>query len=337
VDHLKKQWKFLSIALLSAGMFSSSLSALHANGISFKDVPADFWGKAAIQWAVDNKVVDGYPDGTFKPNDNVDQNEFLALLIRAYQPNDFTPNTDSSDWASPYLSYAGKLGWSLPAASPSITHPTNRIGLTRGMVAKYLANATGKNFNIADSIQYVLDMGLAEGKTGKTVEGFKQDTEVTRAEAVMFIQRLKQAYHQLQPIPAAEEKYEAQSIIYHNTNYNFSLKLPKSWEGKYEVTNQVFEDGTENVEFFNLANKTAGGLLFSVQIMPKEDWIKNGEEMISIIGTHVSKIGEKGDQVFLMITPTDVQFALNDEKVKAEYDSMFNDIESIKASFHMNN
>ncbi|MBE1441657.1 S-layer homology domain-containing protein [Paenibacillus sp. OAS669] len=38
--------------------------------------PTNFWGYANIQWGINNQVVDGYPDGTFKPNQIVEQVEF---------------------------------------------------------------------------------------------------------------------------------------------------------------------------------------------------------------------------------------------------------------------
>lgn len=122
----------------------------------------------------------------------------------------------------------------------------------------------------------------------------------------------------------------AESIIYENTKYNFTLKFPKSWDGKYDVIEA--ESSIKSVGFFNKANKpSSGGQLFSIGIWPKEKWSTDGEELTKII--HISKIGETGDQIFTLSTPTDVQYSLDDEKKKKEYLTMFNDIESIKATF----
>jgi hypothetical protein len=329
---LKTASKLLPITMLLCACFmSANLSVSYANAVAFKDVPAAYWGYASIQWAVDNKIVDGYPDGTFKPDENVDQNEFLAMLIRAYQPSDFTPNHDSSEWAAPYLSYAGKMGWNLITPSPLMGHKTNHIALSRSMAAKYLAHATGKNYNPADSVQYVLDIGLADGKTGNTLEGYKLDDQVTRAEAVTFIQRFRQKYNQLQSSPTTEEKYVPQNIIYVDTH--FTLKLPKSWEGRYEVDNQVFNTGNSTA----FINKTTKGILFAVTTEFKDHWSAHGQDIIDAIGSHLTQVGEKDDRVYLITTPTDVQYDPSDEKSKADYSSMSHEVQSIISTFKIKN
>jgi hypothetical protein len=330
---LKKLSKLFPITmLLCASMMSANLRPSYANEVAFKDVPAEYWGYASIQWAVDNKIVDGYPDGSFQPNEYVDQNEFLAMLIRAYQPRDFTSDNDSSDWAAPYLAYAGNMGWKLITPSPLMGHETIHNGLSRWMVAQYLTNATGKNYNPADSVQYVLDIGLADGKTGKTLEGFKSGDPVTRAEAVTFIQRLKQKYNLLQSSPATEEKYVPQNIVYEGTH--FTLRLPKSWEGKYEVgDNEVFSMGNSTA-FINKATK---GVLFAVSTEFKDHWRETRQDTIDAIGSHLTEVGEKGDRVYLIIRPTDVQYDPSDEKSMADYLSMSDDVKTIISTFEINN
>lgn len=73
------------------------------------------------------------------------------------------------------------------------------------------------------------------------------------------------------------------------------------------------------------------GLLFTIRIWSKEEWSKDEEEVKGL--THISKIGEKGDEIFTLSTPSDVQYDLHDEKLKAEYDSMWNHINTIKTTF----
>lgn len=177
-----------------------SFGTAKANDISFKDVSSDFWGFSNIQWAIENKIIDGYPDGTFKPNQDVYQNEFYAMLIRAYQPSDFSLASykDESDWSLPYKQYAYKKRWEVIDWNPL---------MTRGEVAQVIANANGKNYNVDDSIQYLLDTGLSDGKTSKTIEGFKKDAKLTRTEALAFIQRLKESLNVLQDNAFDLQKY----------------------------------------------------------------------------------------------------------------------------------
>lgn len=203
VDQAKQQGTYTP---LNTGTTTNGISTKVASGVSFKDVTADFWGYANIQWAIDNQVVDGYPDGTFKPNQNVEQAEFLAMLIRGFKPSEFTPASGSGNWSAPYIEYASKKGWKVVAPT-SLGGYASPVYLTRGMVAQYMAGASGKNYSVNDSIQYLLDMGLSEGKTGKSVDGFKKDDQVTRTEAITFIQRYRFHSGQLLASPAVEEKY----------------------------------------------------------------------------------------------------------------------------------
>lgn len=57
-------------------------SSTNINVVSFKDVEDDFWGHDAIIGLATKGVVNGYPDGTFKPNDNVKRADFLIMLLK---------------------------------------------------------------------------------------------------------------------------------------------------------------------------------------------------------------------------------------------------------------
>jgi hypothetical protein len=131
---------------------------------------------------------------------------------------------------------------------------------------------------------------------------------------------------------------EAPSVIYENTKHNFTLNLPKSWEGKYDVVDTVFEaSNMESIDFIDIANKGAGwgGVLFTIQIWSKDKWSTDG--VIAKQNIQISKIGEKGDKIFSLSTPSDVNYNVNDEKLKAEYASMWDHINTIKTTFKIKN
>lgn len=50
--------------------------------VSFSDVADNFWGRSYITELASNGIVNGYPDGTFRPNDNVKRADFLIMLLR---------------------------------------------------------------------------------------------------------------------------------------------------------------------------------------------------------------------------------------------------------------
>jgi len=74
--------------------------------MAFPDVSDDYWAASQINLLSEQGVIVGYPDGTFKPDDNVTRAEFAAMAIRALgqehtkvaQPVHFT-DIDESHWA----------------------------------------------------------------------------------------------------------------------------------------------------------------------------------------------------------------------------------------------
>ncbi len=74
---------------------------------AFKDVNADYqWAWGYINTAVSNSIVNGYPDGTFKPGNQVTFAEAATMLVRAlgYDP------AVTGVWPTNYLSKAAEIG-----------------------------------------------------------------------------------------------------------------------------------------------------------------------------------------------------------------------------------
>lgn len=81
----------------------SSNTAYAAAGFPDEDVLPGGWYEEYIQWAVDNGIISGYPDGTFGPEDNVTRGQVAVMLCRSAgadvaegeaQPENKTPWTD---------------------------------------------------------------------------------------------------------------------------------------------------------------------------------------------------------------------------------------------------
>ncbi|TBL67986.1 stalk domain-containing protein [Paenibacillus thalictri] len=124
-------------------------------------------------------------------------------------------------------------------------------------------------------------------------------------------------------------------IVYENEKNNFTLNLPKSWQGKYDVAEAIDETSKfVNISFIDIANKEYGGVVFSIGIQTKEDWSRDGQTAMEV--GHISKIGELGNKVFTISTPGDVQYDPHNEELTAEYQSMSKFVNTIKTSFHAN-
>lgn len=53
----------------------------YASGSGFRDVPSNQYYSAAVAWASENGIVNGYIDGSFRPNDAVSMQEMLTILL----------------------------------------------------------------------------------------------------------------------------------------------------------------------------------------------------------------------------------------------------------------
>lgn len=150
---------------------------------SFTDA-ANHWAADTIRWAVQQRVVDGYEDGSFKPDNKVAEPEFLAMLLRAYPEIQAGSPSAGEPWYAPYYRVAGEKRW-------AVRQVTSADQFNRGNVAQLIATTQGRSETVEGAIRFLLAQGLASGKTADTVEGFGQYDQLTRAEAVQFIKNMK--------------------------------------------------------------------------------------------------------------------------------------------------
>lgn len=176
---------------------------------AFSDT-SDHWAKDQIAIAVEAGFVNGYPDGTFKPQATVTRAEFLKMVIAAVDvPRDDLSGAptfaDTADhWSLEYVEQALKWGIIRTADYDSKFEPDRKI--TRLEMAVQLVRALDRADEIAehaaaaDAYSDVADLDAeARGYLGAAVEfgiftGYPDGTigpnqESTRAEAVVVIVR----------------------------------------------------------------------------------------------------------------------------------------------------
>jgi hypothetical protein len=96
---MKKNFIKLFLGIFAFAFVLMPVSA--SVGKIFPDVSADHWAAAQIKELSQSGVIVGYPDGTFKPDDNVTRAEFATMAIKALgqehttvaQPVNFTDIT----------------------------------------------------------------------------------------------------------------------------------------------------------------------------------------------------------------------------------------------------
>ncbi len=108
--------RITSLLLIFAFAFTSMCTFAQVS--SFSDVAADYAHNEAITALVDQGIINGYTDGTFKPENTITRAEFSKILAVASAPSGYnfsattTTFPDIADmdaehgWAVPYIAYA---------------------------------------------------------------------------------------------------------------------------------------------------------------------------------------------------------------------------------------
>ncbi|PUA36979.1 hypothetical protein C8Z91_22850 [Paenibacillus elgii] len=158
-------------------------------GVSLNDI-SGHWAESDIKAIVAAGYVDGYPDGSFKPNHTVTRAEFITMTAKAAGVKP-VPGGDNKEWYAPYVAALVQAGihqykdfssgdWNTP--------------ITRMEMARLAVRASDKSLQSPEdstdakkfmflATQKGLITGMADGQLGK-------DESATRAQSVKIIQRI---------------------------------------------------------------------------------------------------------------------------------------------------
>lgn len=117
---------------------------------SFADVSSKEWYSSYIGYLEKYNVINGYNDGTFKPDASVTRAEFVSMAVRYYglfnevktvaNTTKYT-DVDSSYWAVKDISYAKSIGWLNGYADGTFKGDNN---ITRAEVVTVVNRATSR-------------------------------------------------------------------------------------------------------------------------------------------------------------------------------------------------
>ncbi|PWV99486.1 heme-binding NEAT domain protein [Paenibacillus cellulosilyticus] len=172
------------------------------NAVQFSDIN-NHWAKSSIETAVKLGIVNGFSDGSFRPNNIVTRGEFAAMISRALKLEDEGTNPafqDSiPDWAKSPIARTVVAGL-MQGFSDNTFRPSEQ--LSRAQLAVIIARAA--NLELSDSsttsfsdwadvpawakkeVAAAADAGLILGKGNN----FAPNDTATRAEALTLIIRL---------------------------------------------------------------------------------------------------------------------------------------------------
>lgn len=150
----------------------------------FKDLDNSHWAYDAVLWAKAEGIVSGYLDQTFKPNQTVSEAEFLAMVIRLVDIDGDNAKkvTPGIIWSDLYYKLAAIQNYPVTGNRDQPIKRTN--------VAELVTATKGFNYKGDQAIQFLLGNSLSNGKTEATIEGFKGNDTLTRAEAAKFLKNM---------------------------------------------------------------------------------------------------------------------------------------------------
>ena len=101
--------KKLICLLLTLASLTAFVPAM-ASGAEFSDFSPSHWAYNSVTAMVNKGVIEGYPDGTFRPENNVTRGEFCAMLSKA--ANLYVDGNAAGDhWAAPYAETIKQSTW----------------------------------------------------------------------------------------------------------------------------------------------------------------------------------------------------------------------------------
>lgn len=182
---MNRYGKMLVIIMLAFSLIGASVHA--AENTVFSDVKKGAWYENTVEWAISKDMISGYTDGTFRPNNTVTEAEFLAMLLRAFEPDLSVSERDH--WAEVYYKRAKDLNYPVKSYTDIATRADVII---RKQVAELISSSEGVNFKGDNAIHYLLAFGLAEGTdpSKASIDNFEGDKKLTRAEALQFVKNL---------------------------------------------------------------------------------------------------------------------------------------------------
>lgn len=245
----------VSLAVVTSILVSmASFGVAHAQ-TRFNDVPSSSPYYNAVQWLTDNGVIQGYGDGTFRPNNPVNRAEMLKMIFIADGNEDdadaalasakLFPDTPKSQWYAKYVALARNRG-TVQGYPDGYFRPERSINKAEAykVVLKEFFNETTMSFTLSHGnlptsgtmasdvkktdwfISYVNFAGLKNifeaDRSGST--RFYPGHELTRGELADLIYRSKAvADYFPNNIEADSSKYNSKTIPFTVNLYNYNF------------------------------------------------------------------------------------------------------------------
>jgi hypothetical protein len=174
---------------------------ISASGLDFVDVE-EHWAKAEIENWTEKGIINGYKDGTFKPNDNITRAEFITLINKVInmqgEEEISFEDINGGEWyyselkKAIYGEYIGGYEDNTFRANDNITRQEVAVILQNLVQLKSNEESELEKFTDTEDIptwsRAALNLAVQKGYlTGYTDKSLKASNYITRAESVMVL------------------------------------------------------------------------------------------------------------------------------------------------------
>lgn len=166
---------------------------------AYKDVSSSDWFYNNVMKLSDLNVIDGFPNGEFRPQQNINVDAFIKMTVTALGYTDI--KNGLFYWAQPYIDKAKDLGLVNDGEFSSYTRPIYRNEMARIIIRAldeeypdnlqdYKSLITDYDTIYSSYQEYVLKAYCKGILTGYADGSFRGENTATRAEAATIIYRL---------------------------------------------------------------------------------------------------------------------------------------------------
>ena len=214
------------MAALITRMFNLTSSQVTAE--PFPDVAVDYWAAANIVAAKDMKIINGFPDGTFKPEESVTYEQAVKMIVCAL--NYGTAAEALGGYPNGYITQASKLNILKKAAS-SNTEPA-----PRGIIAQLLFNSLDVDMLVARvNADGTVDYVKSESGNNTVQEQFHKTQKLTAATVV------RTPKVNLEPTQAAIQNVNDNAMFVKTANGEYVKLVVDSYTDAFGYIGQVVD------------------------------------------------------------------------------------------------
>lgn len=195
---MKKFKNPLSLVLCVLMMFSTFLPVFGATTTA--NDYSTHWANETIRTSIASGLASGYPDGSFKPENNITRAEFFSLVNNAYKystaSNGTYTDVPANAWYAPVVSSARSAGYisGYPDGSihPEMNISREEVALIISRIQSLNAASTAPAFSDSAAIsdwskQAVASVFQAKIMSGYPDGSFKPQASITRAESLVTV------------------------------------------------------------------------------------------------------------------------------------------------------